>query len=766
MRVCLSFVSFFCVLSLMGQKITGKVIDNSSLEPLPYANIVLLNHADSSFITGTTTDNGGFFRLQAENGEYLLRVSFIGYETQIILVNDSVIGEIHLDQNTSNLTEITVEATRPIIRMEKRGISIDIQNGVLKEIGSAVDVLGQIPLVNIDKTNVTVFGKGTPLIYINNRQVRDLSELESLNSNLIMRVSVITNPGSEYSATVKSIIRIETLKPEGEGLTGNIMGNLVIKRKLSENILSNLNYRKNNLDIFGLIYYYHGKEIQNIDCSQSIFNTNKTVSVNESNKRSTNLKSYRFNLGANYVFNTNHSLGMRYENGDYPTKANYNSSLTAFVNNDMTNEIKSLQERENERTRHYINAYYSGKITSWITMKLDVDYIDNKETSLQSVINDYTDIQERIATKGNQRSDLFASKLVFITPIAQDNLIYGGEFARTNNDQSFLVSEYGQTQELESNNSLAKQNLMAIFMNYSKSIENITIDLGLRYENVEFNYFVNDIKQESQSKSFREWFPNLNLTYSIKDIQFMFGYAKSIYRPSYYQLRNNVEYNSPYSYEAGNPYLKPSINNSFSSSIKWKNFLFNANYDFYKDITLLTMEPLTDEILLSKTENFDNFRNVSLSSFYSTSIGIWKPSLEVSFNKNIFSYGNPSINYGKPIYRVRHRSNFSLFHDINLGLDMIYTTSGHSQLDYMYEVFRMNMYAYKTFLKNRLRVVLQGNDILGTDRYKYLSKINNTSLYVLNDLDKSGIILSVSYNFNAVKSKYKGEQASDEINRL
>lgn len=318
MRIYWLAIFLFYIQLIIAQNINGKVFDGNLSEPLSFANVVLLKLQDSSFVAGTTTDTSGYFSIQAENGNYLLRVSFMGYKSQIFPVKEVDVGIIYLMPDTQILSEITVTALQSIIKMESRGISADIQNSPLKEIGTASDVLEQLPFINKDRTSIHVFGKGTPLIFINNREIRDLSELENLNSNSIKKVTIITNPGVEYSASVKSVIKIETLKPAGEGLSGDAMARARIKRKFSYNSFVNLNYRKNNLDIFGFIYYHHGKTQQNIDWNQSIISNDETASAAEFNKSYINLKSVRINLGTNYVFENDHSMGIRYEYGRYP----------------------------------------------------------------------------------------------------------------------------------------------------------------------------------------------------------------------------------------------------------------------------------------------------------------------------------------------------------------------------------------------------------------------------------------------------------------
>ena len=91
-----------------------------------------------------------------------------------------------------------------------------VENSVLKEAGTANEVLKRLPSVSGNDGDYSVFGKGKAVIYINNREVRDPSELDKLNSADIRDVEIITNPGARYDASVKAVIRINTIRKAGD----------------------------------------------------------------------------------------------------------------------------------------------------------------------------------------------------------------------------------------------------------------------------------------------------------------------------------------------------------------------------------------------------------------------------------------------------------------------------------------------------------------------------------------------------------------------
>jgi len=167
---------------LMGQTITGKVIDAESAQALPYANVVLLQAADSVFIGGTVTDEQGDFILEKpeHTGKCMLRIQYVGYAPLLLTDFSGNLGKISLSSKGTRLDEVVVTAEAKTFRMENGGISADIQNSRLREMGTLSDVLGQIPLVRKDIDSYTVFGKGTPVFYINNRRLRNNQELRQI----------------------------------------------------------------------------------------------------------------------------------------------------------------------------------------------------------------------------------------------------------------------------------------------------------------------------------------------------------------------------------------------------------------------------------------------------------------------------------------------------------------------------------------------------------------------------------------------------------
>lgn len=206
---------------LNAQNLTGKLIDETK-QAVAYANLVLLSLPDSTFLQGTISDEQGIFSLSVtDDTPKVLQISCIGYKKLTRPCTNGSIGIISLSSDAIILNETVITGRRPVYRLKGNSLTTTVQHTLLSTLGTGNDVLKRIPGIRMDnEKNVEVFGKGTPLIYLNGRQIRDKSELDQLNSNDIEKIELITNPGAEYDAEVKAVLRIQTIRPVGEGLGG------------------------------------------------------------------------------------------------------------------------------------------------------------------------------------------------------------------------------------------------------------------------------------------------------------------------------------------------------------------------------------------------------------------------------------------------------------------------------------------------------------------------------------------------------------------
>ena len=243
------------------QDVGGRVIDQNG-EPLGFVSVALLS-ADSTYIQGATSDENGEFMIQTSDACCILRLSFIGYKTTFVNVSGSDVGTIQMKEDQPMLSEIVVKGQMPKTKLTGNSMITTIQGTILGNSGTAKEMLSKVPGMTLKGEDLEVLGKGTPIIYINGRKMHDKNELKRLRSEEIASVEVITNPGAQYDATISSVVRIKTIRREGDGFGFDVNTGLNQDLRFGESDPSaqlNLRYRHNNLDLFGMLNYWKWDE--------------------------------------------------------------------------------------------------------------------------------------------------------------------------------------------------------------------------------------------------------------------------------------------------------------------------------------------------------------------------------------------------------------------------------------------------------------------------------------------------------------------------
>ena len=350
-----------------------KIVDESN-QPIEFANIVCLSLPDSTFIYGTISDQDGKFTIPENSSKGILRISSVGYATTYKECKDRNIGTILLHSDTQLLGEVVVKGNLPVTRMKGDALVTSVQNSVLAKAGSANDVLGKVPGILKDKDSFEVFGKGTPLIYINGREVRDKSELEQLSSEDIKHVELITNPGARYDATVNAVVRIQTIRRTGDGFGFNLNSSYYQSENVDLVEQADVNYRHNGLDMFAMFRYDKMEFRERTNVHQTLI-SKKQLDLENQLKYNDNKQWLRGNIGMNYMFDENNSIGIKYSIQGSPR---YDSKLytTSKVSLDgkVFDRLQNFTSSETDNElNHQLNAYYTGRVGN-LEIDFNADY--------------------------------------------------------------------------------------------------------------------------------------------------------------------------------------------------------------------------------------------------------------------------------------------------------------------------------------------------------------------------------------------------------
>ena len=695
-RTIIIIVELIAALTAVAGTVTGRVLDENQV-PMPYVNVLLLNSADSSFVQGTVTGEDGAFSIAGELETGILRISSVGYKTLCIDVTPGDVGSIVIEPDAAMLDEVVVKGYRPVHKLGKEGLLTTIEGSILSQL--------------------EVFGKGKPLIYINNRLMRDASELNELKSQDIVSVEVINNPGAKYDASVQSVIRIKTRKPLGEGWGGHLRSS-IFQGEMSRTYNAFLwNYRHLGLDVFGTVSDYENGWLQKYRITQDV-TADTTWHQNNHGRSQGNYNILRLVFGANYQFNDKHTMGIQYNSSIRLKDVDKGFFAAEVIANG--NFYDSLMTNNKNKTRHNmphsLNLYYNGEVGK-TNIDFNADYYFSKNRESECSLEESQEWEDRTVTSINTvRNELFASKLVLSWPLWDGNLSVGSEIDYTHRNDDYLNPE----QIVPSSYTEVKERNYSTFIEYSWLTPIGQVSGGLRDEYVTTDYFSQGVHIDGQSRHQNHLFPSLSLSTQVGNVNAMLNYAMKIHRPTYFELSNKTYYSNRFTWQSGNPFLKPTINNNVSLNATWKFLSLGINYSHLKDVILQLGHQVErhEATTLIIQENVDKKDVLTFSLTAAPQFSIWNPQLTVSMMKEWMKIPMPDGFYrpSRPIFMAQWNNNFKFMPSCTGSLNLDWQSTGDSE-NICSRSHQLDLYIglTKTFFNDRLSVKVAGTAPTRTD---------------------------------------------------
>lgn len=747
-------------------KVTGRILDEKG-QPFPLVNVVLLTPEDSAFINGGVSNNNGDVVIPCERKEVIAKVSFIGYRTQYLHCQDGSLGTICMSEDAIALKQVKVKGEIPQYKMARGGMTVEVQNSILSQVGTANDVLSQLPRVSMGNDGtISVFAKGTPEIYINNRKVMDPKELQQLKSTDIKDIDIITNPGAQYDAEVKSVIRIHTLKPQGEGLSFRTDTYTKYNSFWAGGQETQVKYRKNGLEVFANISYSSSCYVEDNTLQQDISSVNHVV-VDQ--YLWTKIKTSYGNLkaGFSYDVNPNHSFGASVETNRQFTFDAYtrDGAQEVYVNDALDGKVKSnWYMKSGSSPLTMVNGYYTGKAGE-MSVDANVTGYWSESSTDKTVVEESQELGDRVVTADNdQHSMLLAGKLVCTYPLGNGSLSFGTELSHTESKGEYKNRE----QVVASSLTEMKEDHTAGFAEYTYPKGDWSYNVGLRYEYVSSRYYDFGKYREDASRDYGNFFPSASVSWNKDKWGAQFGYVCKTSRPSYRSLRNEVQYDNRFMYEGGNPYLRPSMSHDLDAELTYKWFSLSAGYSYTKDVMVWSTTLYNDQedIAFTRNLNFDHLSEVYVSAVVSPKFDWYQPTLEVDYMQEFFdAQGFGSIlNTDKPYFSVMLNNRFVLGHDFSAFLRIRQNTDHYSGFTFREHTTNLSAQFVKSFFNKALTVNLQLNDLLGQNEVMKMYGIRSMIAKDCYNYTRSALV-TVTYNLNASKSKYKGTGAGNAEKR-
>ena len=740
--------------------LTGTIIDENR-QPVAYANIALLNPADSTLLSGGVSNESGYFAIPYEQEKTLIRISYVGYKTIYRLCDKDNVGTIRMHPDSYKLNGVEVKGQRPLVRMKDDAFVTTVEGSYLAKMGTGNDVLGQIPGVLRNGENIEVIGRGTPLIYINGRQMRNPSELDQLSSDQIKDVDVIMTPGAKYDATVKAVIRIKTIRPVGEGFSFNSRTVAGVNHYVYGLEELNMNYRTGGLDIFGMAEYENRRSRQTNDSRQDTY-------LQSHYQQSSLMHYYNKNqmlagkLGFNYMLNDKHSIGMTYTVTSRPNSQTSDYFTTMFIDKQTDDQIKGRGKVDGDDIQHIISGYYAGQTGKW-SLDANADVLFQKQNSDSQTFEDATQGDDRtVTTRNDVKNRLYAAKFVAGHPLWKGKLEIGAEGSYVHRTDVFGNVE----RIIDASDTKIEENSTAAFVQLMQRLNKLTLIAGLRYEYLDSRYYESGVKMDDESRTYSDLFPSLMLMYPLKNVRARLSYSRNINRPAFSQLSGNVKYINRYTYESGNPYLKPSYRDNFSLALNYKWLTGMIDYARVHDYIITSYSSYKGDptIALLRKDNAPGYDNLSLMVSVAPAFGKYHPQLMVATQmQNLeVQYRGETKKMNSPMTIVRFNNAVNLPFDSWLNADFSWRSAGDTENIHLAQSWQFDISLYKAFWNDRLTVKLACTDLFASIRQKATIYSDIREIYLDKRLDTRNLELTVRYNFNPAKSKYRGQGAGND----
>lgn len=778
-------------------EIIGVVMTDAN-EPARYSTITLLNE-DSVLIGGTLSeDNGSFLLEKVLPGLYYIQVRNLGFHTYTskkmsIAANAKIkLDTITLIPSVTELNEAVITAQKAMIEIHPDKMVVNVSSSVNAAGNNGLELIGKSPGVTVDMDkNIIVQGKSGVQIYVNGRPTRlsgnDLSSyLESLRSENIESMEIITNPSSKYEAEgTAGIINIVLKKNISLGFNGNATGSYSKGLYNKKSVGTSLFYSGEKINLLGSLNLSDDNWVSNFFREQTY---QSGYYLDKNSKSEDNRKALNFSGGMDYSISEKQTLSIDGRIIMNARKNNLHSTTEVYDTADLINgEILRAQALDNMPSDNYIfNAGYRNEFSKTSSLSADFSfgkYLSDKNTyQPNAYYNSVTDSLLRTKDQefdSNTQIDLWSFQLDYEKQLNKSTLSAGAKYSyiTTTNQLLFynIEDDIPVFDETRSNEFNYLEKVAALYFIWNiKPTDKLSINAGMRMENTSsLGTLISEVPTDDDrvARNYLDFFPNVGVTFNDgKNHVISLSYGRRITRPNYKSLNPFETRMSELSAWKGNPFLKPNYIDNYQISYSLKSKLvisntYSVTHDFFATIFEISDEK--GNVLIPR--NMERATNNGLSVSYPLHLFEW---WDVSsfFIYNYETYKGDlegtQIDLQASIYELRLQNMLKLPGDIimeltyNINSDWIWRGSVNVEGNYgVYVGIR------KEFWDRKLLVQLTGNDIFGT-RSDYYYKSNYGGMVVdgLISFDNQRFGISATYKFGnqKLKSRKKSKSGLDE----
>ncbi len=758
-----------------GGVIGGKLVDQKTGEPIPFASAVLFNAADSTQVEGmSTNERGRVLFTGLEDGAYYVKINFVGYAPKTIdnitveaeIERFNRIGMITLEPISTELDEVVIASKRELVEMglDKKVINVD-QNIAAKG-GNAVDMMKTLPSVTVDMEGaISLRGNSNVRVLIDGK-VSNLTgsgrnaELENIPASAIKQVEVITNPSAKYDPEGTSgIINIILKKERGDGFNGKANVDIGTRNKYNAGL--SLNYRKKKVNLFSSYNFRYDNRFRAGHRYQTYLTDTATVwmevfdpdsiywiPVTQIKDTTTQLNqlpysdnlriSHQIKVGSDFFINARNtltlsgvvSLGNRSGDGTID-----NELLDA---NGIAQQLYDLVEVEDgHRNAYELSATYQKSFEErGRELKADVTYGIGERENVESSYQLYslaetlplnTGINNRQISTISDNSDLNL-QVDYTHPLKdKQKLEIGGKSTFRNIDTDFSDTYFDvngaipQIDLTSSNRFIYEEQIHAAYLQYAGQYKRWAYQIGTRFEQAFTEARLID-SEDTFTNDYFSLFPSGSLSYQVSEAaKLQLTYSKRINRPRTRMLNPFTRTTDNRNIFTGNPFLKPEYIHSVELG-------FNQRWEKVSLMPAIYYRK-TNNVMRRYTEvSDDNIRTTSFQNFLSSeNYGIelvamirptdwWRINTDANLSHTTVDASNleAELTASGTTFGGKIMSNMTVWKQLEIQSFLFYRSPSFSPQGIRRQMFWFDIGLQKSVLKDKGTISFRLSDVFNT----------------------------------------------------
>ncbi|HEV8285358.1 MAG TPA: TonB-dependent receptor [Chitinophagaceae bacterium] len=787
-------------------RVSGTVIDGNQ-KTIESSTITLLRSKDSSVAKISVADKNGKFEFEkVPQGKYLVSVSATGHQkgySEAFEITEEknavVLKTIELIPQTKSLSAVTVTAKRPLVEQKIDRTIINVEASITNVGSSALEVLEKSPGISVDKDgNISLKGKEGVMILIDGRPTQlgglDLANmLRSMNANQLDQIEIMTNPPAKYDAAGNAgIINIKTKKNRQLGYNGsaNLGYGQGFYPRFNEGL--NLNYRVNKVNVFTNVSHNYNTNY-NVLTIQRNFRDINTKEVKSNFDQIARMKnennSFNGKLGLDYFASKKTTFGFVLT-GFSSDRSNINRNITDIfqTQGSTSSQTRAISEGKQDWKNFSTNLNFRQLLdTSGKELTADLDYITYDSKNHTSMINSYfdglgnsTDKSDTLLGLLPQNIKIYSGRIDYLQPLKKGARFEAGlksSYVKTDNDANYDSVQYGAIVHdfNRSNHFIYEENINAAYVNLNKPInKKWGAQVGLRLENT--NAKGNQTTTgEKFDRHYTQLFPTAYLQYTKnKNNSFVLNYGRRIRRPDYQSLNPFINFLDRYTFQKGNPNLKPQFSHNIELSHTYKGFLTTTlNYSRTTDIiqNVIEQNEATNETFV-KRANIAKQRQFGIAVNTSNPITKWwKNNLYVNVFNNKFEgiVNNEFVTIDATTLMLNGSQQFQFSKTFSGEISGFFRTQGIEGVIHAKPFGMMSVGLSKQIMKNNGTIRLNLRDVFKTQHFRGESKYSNVDAAFQERNDSRVINIGFTYRFSKGKinqRKRSNGSANDEQSRV